>query len=170
MLLIFVTESKSQSVVELFKKGEYKYLCMNRWRYIKKYKLKREDLLSLVAYSCVKIHYLTPALDLAKALRVTKEGRINATYITTLYLIKLLTIQYLYNEKDLLKIKLPNIKNDLLGYIFSLIQEQKPKVINLSAEITDKNRRYIIEFRPKINNLIIKIYQGNSLIKKEIYW
>ena len=170
IIFIFSTSLFAQSVVELFKKEQYSYLCLHRWKYINKYQLKREDLLSLVAYACIKKHYLTPALDLAKTLRMTKEGRINATYITTLYLIKLLIIHYLNNEKEFLNVSIPNIENDLLGYIFTLIQKQKPPVVNLSTEVADKNKRYVIEFKPKINNLIINIYNGQSLIKKEIYW
>ena len=161
---------KNVSVVDLFKQKEYKYICDHRWHYINKYELKREDILSLVAYSCLKVHFLTPALDLAKVLRITKEGRINATYINTLYLMKLLLIQYLYNENALLDVKLPEISNDLLAHVFYLVQKQKPAVNKLKTSVTDGNKTYEIYFKPTINDIIIDIYQNGKKIKKEMYW
>ncbi len=161
---------KNVSVIELFKKQYYSYICMHRWIYINKYEKKREDILSLVAYSCLKKHFLTPALDLSKVLRMTKEGRINATYINTLFMMKLLLIQYLNNENDLLEVTLPKINNDLLAHVFYLIQKNKPKVKNYQTKVTDGEKNYIITYKPYINNIIIDIYQNGKLIKKEKYW
>ena len=161
---------KNVSVVDLFKLKEYKYICDHRWHYINRYELKREDILSLVAYSCLKVHYLTPALDLAKVLRVTKEGRINATYINTLYLMKLLLIQYLYNENALLDVKLPEISNDMLAHVFYLVQKQKPDVKDLKTEVSDEEKTYKIKYKPSINDIIIDIYKDGKKIKKEMYW
>jgi len=161
---------KNVSVIELFKKQYYSYICMHRWNYINKYEKKREDLLSLVAYSCLKKHFLTPALDLSKVLRMTKEGRINATYIDTLFMMKLLLIQYLNHENDLLEVTLPKINNDLLAHVFYLIQKQKPEVKNYQTEVSDDEKHYIITYKPNINNIIIDIYQNGKLIKKEKYW
>jgi len=161
---------KNVSVVDLFKQKEYKYICDHRWNYINRYERKREDILSLVAYSCLKVHYLTPALDLAKVLRVTKEGRINATYINTLFLMKLLIIQYLYNENELLDVKLPAISNYLLADVFYLLQKQKPSVDNLKTEVKDNNKTYVITYKPSINDIIIDIYKDGKKIKKEMFW
>ena len=80
---------ENKNLIELFKGKYYTYICMHRWIFINKYERKNEKLLSLVAYACLKKNFLTPALDLSKVLRVTKIGRTNATYINTLFLIKL---------------------------------------------------------------------------------
>jgi len=163
-------ELDNLSILELFKKRYYTYICMHRWKYIEKYNQKREDLLSLVAYSCLKKHFLTPALDLSKVLRITKEGRINAIYINTLYLMKLLLISYFNNEDELLKVKLPTITNDLLAKVFYLIKNQKPKVFENTIVVKDNEFTYKITYKANVNNILIDVYKNEVLIKKEKYW
>ncbi|WP_024792028.1 hypothetical protein [Lebetimonas sp. JS170] len=113
-----------------FKKGFYYKICDKRWDYINKYINKREDLLSLVAYACLKRRNLTPALDLAKVLKTTPLGRKNATYITTLFLMKKLILEYIFDDINLNNIKLPVINDNLLGIVFNYIQTKKVKKEN----------------------------------------
>jgi hypothetical protein len=144
---------------------------MHRWIYINKYEKKDEKLLSLVAYSCLKKHYLTPALDLAKVLRVTKIGRTNATYINTLFLIKLLTERYIKDDYPIQDINIPKIEDSLLAKVFYLAQKQKPKIINGSYfEVTDNGLKYRVIFSQDINNIIIKTFKNSQMIKKDKYW
>ncbi|WP_024791449.1 hypothetical protein [Lebetimonas sp. JS032] len=152
-----------------FKKGFYYKICDKRWDYINKYVNKREDLLSLVAYACLKKRYLTPALDLAKVLKKTPLGRKNATYITTLFLMKKLILEYIFNDINLNNIKLPVINDNLLGIVFNYIQIKKIKKEKNKIVIFDKNKKYIV-FPNKNYNIVIKEYLNNKLIKKEIFW
>jgi hypothetical protein len=156
------------SLIVQFKKGLYSKICMNRWSYINKYLNKREDLLSLVAFSCLKKKYLTPALDLAKVLKTTKIGRENATYITTLFLMKKLIIQFIMDKIDLKNIKLPQIKDDKLGIIFYKFQQNKFKQKN-NRFIIDNNATKWIIYLNKNYNIVIETHK-NDKVKKEIYW
>jgi len=111
---------ENKTLMELFNEHYYSYICSKRWNYINEYNNKREDLLSLVAYACLKKRFITPALDLAKVLKTTKEGRKNATYIVTLFLMKKLLIQLINDNIKIEYIKLPEIQDNSLGIVFGV--------------------------------------------------
>jgi len=161
--------AENLSLPILFKKGFYTQICNKRWTYIKKYVNKREDLLSIVAYSCLKKGYLVPALDLAKVLKRTPLGRKNATYITTLFLMKKLILEDLLDNFDINTIKLPVIKDNLLGIVFHYLTSKKYKKEKNNIIITDKNKKIIVSLT-KYYNLLIEVYIDNKLIKKAKYW
>jgi len=161
--------SKDLSLPVLFKKGFYSQICNKRWDYINKYVNKREDLLSVVAYSCLKKGYLIPALDLAKVLKKTRIGRKNATYITTLFLMKKLILDILLDDIKRNDIKLPEIKDNLLGIVFAYIINGKYKKEKNHIIIIDKNRKFIIS-KTKHYNIKIKMYVDNNLTKRKIFW
>ena len=171
IVVIFATFvfAENISLPILFKKGFYTQICTDRWKYINKYVNKREDLLSIVAYSCLKKGYLVPALDLAKVLKTTSMGRTNATYISTLFLMKKLILQYLFDDFDLKTIKIPQIKDNLLGVVFNYLSSKTYKKDKNSVTITDKNKKFIVS-TTKNYNLVIKMYINNKLIKKAKYW
>ena len=160
---------KNMTLLELFNHQYYTYICDRRWQYINKYNNKREDLLSLVAYACLKKRFLTPALDLAKVLKTTKEGRRNATYIVTLFLMKKLIIQYFNDGLSLKSIKLPKITDNTLGIVFDYIEKGDFKkdgeymIINASPFV------YKVTVS-KNNNVIIETYKDDKMIKREYFW
>jgi hypothetical protein len=156
-------------LISAFKKGHYSKICMNRWKYINKYLNKREDLLSLVAYSCLKKRYLTPGLDLAKVLKKTKLGRKNATYITTLFLMKKLLLEFIFDDLDIKNIKLPLIKDDILGIVFYNIQNNNFIKENKKIIIQNNEKKLVI-YPNKNYNLVIETFINNKFQKKEIYW
>jgi len=160
---------KKLSLEELFNKGYYTYICNRRWQYINKYNQKREDLLSIVAYSCLKKGYLIPALDLAKVLNETKESRKNATYIVTLFLMKKLIMQVIKDGLNLNMIKLPVIKDNLLGIVFENIKKGNYKKENNVLIIIIDEIKYKI-WISKDNNVYIGVFKNGKLIKREIYW
>jgi hypothetical protein len=161
--------SDENSLIVAFQKGYYSKICTDRWKYINKYINKREDLLSIAAYACLKKRYLTPALDLAKVLKKTKLGRSNATYITTLFLMKKLILELIFDDLDLKNIKLPVIKDNLLGKSFYNIEQNNFLKENKKIIINDHNKTIIL-YPNKNYNLIIEVKKDNKLIKKEIYW
>ena len=171
ILIIFSTFifAEEMSLPLLFKKGFYTQICTDRWKYINKYVNKREDLLSIVAYSCLKKGYLVPALDLAKVLKTTSMGRTNATYISTLFLMKKLILQYLFDDFDLKTIKIPKINDNLLGVVFNYLSSKTYKKDKNSVTIIDRNKKFIVS-TTKNYNLVIEIYENNKLIKKVKYW
>jgi len=161
---------QNKSIVFLFKHNYYSYLCTHRWLYINRYEGKREDLLSVVAYACLKKHYLTYALDLAKNLRYTKEGRINSTYIISLFTIKNFIMRYIEDGFDISNIQIPNIESDDLGKVFILTKIQKPKTENGSYRVNGGEYNISVSYKIKTNELILEFYKGSQLIKKEKYW
>ncbi len=169
-LLFSADKLENKNLLELFKGKYYSYICLHRWIYINKYERKNEKLLSLVAYACLKKNYLTPALDLSKILRLTKIGRTNATYINTLYLIKLLTIRYIKDNYNISEIKIPKIEDNMLAKAFYLAQQQKPEVKNNTFIVKDNDYSYHVLFKEEINNIIIDLYQNGKFIKKVKFW
>jgi hypothetical protein len=161
--------SDETALILAFQKGYYSKICMNRWKYINKYINKREDLLSIVAYACLKKRYLTPALDLAKVLKKTKLGRSNATYITTLFLMKKLILELIFDNFNLKNIKLPVIKDNLLGESFYNIEQNNFLKENKKIIINDHNKTIIL-YPNKNYNIVIEVKKGDKLINKEIYW
>jgi len=168
--IIFAENPNNMSLIELYKKNYYTYICMNRWKFIKMYLRKNEKILSLVAYACLKKNYITPALDLSKEMRFTKIGRNNGLYINELFMMKLLIIRYITDNYDLSTISLPEIKDNLLAKIFYLIKKQKPKVKNNILKLLENNNSYIVTYNKDTNEIIIKIFLNNNLVKKVRYW
>jgi hypothetical protein len=168
-LFLVVFSLFAEDLVLEFKKGYYSKICMNRWSYINKYVNKREDLLSLVAYSCLKKKYLTPALDLAKVLKVTKLGRKNATYITTLFLMKKLVLEFIFDDLNIKNIKLPIIKDDTLGIVFSEIQNGNYTKLDRKIVVNLKEKKFLI-YPNKNYNIVVETYVDDGLKRKEIYW
>ncbi|ACM93122.1 hypothetical protein NAMH_1149 [Nautilia profundicola AmH] len=160
---------KNKSLIELFNQKYYTYICDKRWKFINEYNNKREDLLSLVAYSCLKKRYITPALDLAKVLKVTKEGRKNATYIVTLFLMKKLIMQLLNDDLNMGDIKLPTINDNELGRLFKYIQDGDYEKEGNSIIINLHNKKYKI-WMTKRNNIVIDTLINGQLEKREYYW
>lgn len=160
---------KKLSLMELFAQKKFSYICDKRWDFINRYNNKNEDLLSLVAYSCLKKRYITPALDLAKVLKITKEGRKNATYIVTLFLMKKLIIQMLNDDMPVSNLNLPKITDNDLGMVFLYIQEGRFKKESRGIVINTDKSVYKVRLT-KRNNVLIEKYRGDKLIKREYYW
>ena len=166
---LFSKDVDNMSLIELYKNYYYSYICNKRWFYINKFINKREDLLSLVAHSCLKKGNLVPALDVAKALKSTREGRKNATYIATLFLMKKLIIEVINDKLDISSIKLPVIKDYTLGKIYNLLQQNNYQINNNKLILKDKDLLYEVLLTQK-GNLLIKTLKNNNLIKKELIW
>jgi hypothetical protein len=169
LLFSFDNNLENKSLLELFNGHYYSYICSKRWNYINMYNNKREDMLSLVAYACLKKRFLTPALDLAKVLKVTKEGRKNATYIVTLFLMKKLLIQLINDNIKIDYIKLPQIQDNTLGIVFGLIE--KGVYEKHDSEIIIKNNDTVYKLKvSKNNNVVIDTLKKSQLLKREYYW
>ncbi|WP_456480409.1 hypothetical protein [Nautilia sp.] len=160
---------KNMTLIELFNNKYYSYICNQRWKFINKYNNKREDLLSLVAYACLKKRFLTPALDLAKVLKVTKEGRKNATYIVTLFLMKKLIMQMIDDNLQIGDITLPQISDNTLGKVFGLIQKGDYEKKDGALVVKNGNTTYKVWISDNYNVVIDTVVNG-ELTKREYYW
>ncbi|MEO1941582.1 MAG: hypothetical protein ABGW77_01665 [Campylobacterales bacterium] len=153
----------------LFKQGKYRQICQQRWGYIKKFKRRDERVLSVVAYSCLKIGGITPALDLAKNLYKTPTGRVNGSYISALFLIKKLLIQVIRDNLNLTNLKLPTVEGEgLLLQFFNRV-----KGLNFSREgewIVTKDRKFRGKVTKGGNIVVEELDQSGNPIKKELYW
>jgi len=162
-------ELERMSVSKLVKNSYYTYVCENRWKYINKYR-GNDDILSLVAYACLKKRFLIPALDVAKVLTHTKEGRKNATYISTLFLIKKLMIQILNNDDiDVRALKLPKILDNSLGMVFGMVQEGRFTRNGKNITVILNGKKYVVSLNKEFN-VVIETFVDESLIKRETYW
>ncbi len=171
ILFLFVINLFGQDIVTLFKNGQYLQICNKRWDYIEKYRYKDEKKLSLVAYSCLKNYKLIFALDLAKNMTVTKMGRNNALYITSLFLTKKLIISYLRGDNiNLSAVNIPYLKDSLIGKIFRYIKLHKPAVKDYSVTFTMDGLKYKVYPFDHSTNLIIEIYKNGKLTKKVTVW
>ena len=166
----FSLDLSNKPLAYLFKNNYYSYICQNRWRYINKYFKKREDLLSIVAYSCIKKRYITYALDLAKAMRFTKLGRNNSNYIATLFNIKTLLRRYLIDKISLDGIELPYVADNNLGKVFFLIKKQNPKIEDNSVILKDGKNNIKVSIDLDKDLIILEFFNKDKLIKKEKYW
>lgn len=170
-IFVFANELVNMPLYTLFKKNYYSYICKNRWSYINKYIGKREDLLSLVAYSCLKKHKLTFALDIAKSLRFTKIGRINSSYIISLFAIKTYLVRYIVDNFNIQEIKMPFLKDDDLAEVFFLTQKKLPKVIHNGFILKNNNSFIEVNYSIKTNEILLKFYNKDKILqRKEIYW
>jgi len=167
-LLLVATIGWGGELAHLYKTKQYREICKNRWKYINLYRGKNEPLLSWVAYSCLKIGNIVPALDVAKNLYATPEGRSNATYIATLFLIKKLVYQLIKDNLTFTNIKLPIIKGDPLGEAFKEIVKGNFKRVDNST-ILVADGRYKITALPN-GNLKVEIFKNGNFIRKELYW
>jgi hypothetical protein len=155
-------------LVTLFKKGAYNQICKYRWTYINRFRGSDERLLSLVAYSCLKLGQITPALDVAKNLYRTPGGRQNGVYITTLFLMKQLLLQVINDNLTLENVKLPIIKGELLGEVFQRVQ--KGLYQKEGNMLVIDNGIYQVEATFDGNILIRKYDDDGNLLEKELYW
>jgi len=160
-----------KDLIYLFKHKYYNYICQKRWRYINMYTKKREDLLSVVAYACLKKRYITFALDLAKSMRFTKVGRNNANYIATLFNIKTILRRYLVDKIPLNGVEFPYVIDNNLGKVFNLIKKQNPQVKNNAVLLNDGNQKILVTYKIETDEIILDFLDNQRhFLRKERYW
>ncbi len=154
-------------IYNFYKNRDYKNTCLkgiwilNQFKHDDKYQ-------SIVALSCVKVDMLNTAIRITKTMIHTPIGRHNASYISSLFLIKKLLLQLVYDNIDISNLSLPKSEHPL-SVIFENISHHNFSKVNNTFIIEAKNKKYILE-PTKQNKFIIKIYQNNKLISKHIYW
>jgi len=163
----FVFAITKEEVYHLYQNHDYKHTCQRGVWILNEYK-NDDAYQSIVAISCVKADMLNTAIRISKTMNHTKLGRNNASYIATLYLIKRLLLQVVWDNIDISHLSLPK-SNHHLSIVFENISHNNFSKTNNVYTITADGNKYILS--PEENNKIaIKIYKNNVLVSKHVYW
>jgi len=156
-----------EDVYNLYKSGDYKHTCTRGVWILNQFK-HDDNYQSIVALSCVKADMLNTAIRITKTMNHTPIGRHNASYISSLFLIKKLLLQLVYDNIDISNLSLPKSEHPL-SVVFENISHHNFSKVNNTFIVEAKDKKYILE-PTKQNKFIIKIYKNNKLISKHIYW
>jgi hypothetical protein len=130
-----------------------------------------ENYLSIVALSCVNADYLNTSITIARDMKNTKIGRNNASYISSLFLIKKLLMQFVYDDTDLTNLTLPKSPH-ILSLIFEAISHNKYQKIDDEFIMMDGQYKYTLEkfIDGKVNKILLKKHLGPKILEQHIYW
>jgi len=167
---IFITNLfgiTQNDIYNLYQKRDYKNTCirgvwiLNQFKHDDKYQ-------SIVALSCVKADMLNTAIRITKTMNHTPLGRHNASYISSLFLIKKLLLQLVYDDIDISNLSLPKSEHPL-SILFENISHHNFSKVNNTFIVETKNKKYILSPH-QTNKFIIKIYENDKIVSKHIYW
>jgi len=162
--LLAITKSE---VYKSYKQQRYTKTCEEgTWIFNKN---KNDDLFnSILSISCVNADMINNAIRISKFMNKSKLSRHNASYIATLYLIKKLLLQLVYDKIDISNLSLPKSSHPL-SIVFENIAQHNYKIQNEKYIVYDNGNKYILS-KTKNHKFSIEIYQNKNLISKRIYW
>jgi len=165
-LLFGITKNE---IYKLYNKKHFKATC-EKGTWILRQNSKDDTYLSVVGLSCVNADMINTAIRISKYMGRTKIGRNNASFISSIFLIKKLLIQFIYDEIDLSNLSLPKAEY-YLSDIFEKISQNNYKKKGGVYIVKIGKFTYSLEpFETSTNKILIKIYQNNKLLSKHIYW
>jgi len=172
ILLFFIAISyifgiTKSDIYNFYKQKDYKNSC-NKGVWILSKNKHDDTYQSIVALSCVKTDMINTAIRISKTMNHTPMGRQNASYISSLFLIKKLLLQLLYDNIDITNLSLPQ-SNHPLSIIFENISHKNFSKVDKTYIIKFQHKKYILS-PEKNNKFMIKIYKDNNLISTHIYW
>jgi hypothetical protein len=166
----FVFAGKYDFIIKEYDVGEFKKACLDGSKKI--YSIKDEELLSLIGDACIRVDYINPLGDVIKGLISTKDFRENASYFATILLQKKLLYQFMNDDIDISKLRLPRTSY-ILSVVFENITKGNYKLLNKSPkkiEISLPNKRYIVWLKPaKLTKVYIGEYEDDKLTKEHWY-
>jgi len=154
-------------IYKLYNQKNYKLTCIKGTWLVKNYKTD-DEYLSVVALSCLKIDMLNTAMRISKVMNNSAMGRENASYIASLYLIKKLLLQLIWDKIDISNLSLPKADH-FLSVIFENIAHNNFSKVDNSYVVKHDNKRYVLS-PLKPNKIKISIYKNNKLLSTHIYW
>jgi len=163
-LLFGVTK---EEIYQFYKDKDYKTTCTRGLWALSKYK-DDDNYQSIVALSCVEVDMINTALRITKTMYHTPLGRHNASYIASLYLIKKLLLQLIYDKIDISNLSLPKSEHPL-SIMFENISHNNFSKVDNTYVVDYNGYKYIMSAYDK-NKFILKVYKNNTLISKHIYW
>jgi len=170
ILLLFIVNlfgATKSEVYSFYNDHDYKKTCLKGIWSLRNYKTD-DDYQSIVALSCVKVDMLNTALRITKTMNNTALGRHNASYIASLYLIKKLLLQLVYDKIDISNLSLPKSEHPL-SIVFENISHNNYTKADEAYIVEQDGKKYIL--KPKGNNkFIIKIFKNDNLLSTHTYW
>ena len=163
--LFGVTKSE---IYNFYKNQNYKDTC-SKGMWILNKNRNDDDYMSIVSLSCVKSDMINSAIRIAKSMTHSAIGRQNASYISSLFLIKKLLLQMLFDNIDISNLSLPK-SDHILSIVFENISHHNFSKVDNIYIVKSNGKRYTLSILNKEKKFIIKIYENNSLISKHIYW
>lgn len=155
-------------IVSDYENQNYKKVCI----YGTVANSKDESILSLIANACLKIDSINPLGTIIKKLVSTAKYRENASYFATILLQKKLIYQFMNDDIDLSKIRLPRTSY-ILSVVFENLVKKNYKIIDKKSKkikIVLKNETYILwRSNQKPIKVYINEYRGGVLIKSHWY-
>ncbi len=160
----------TQDIIKNYKKGNYKSVCTQSSNHI--YKIKDEEILSLIADACLRVDSINPLGDVVKKLLSTSKYRENASYFATILLQKKLIYQFMNDGIDLSDLRLPRTSY-VLSIVFENIAKKNYKIIDKTSkkiEIDLGVKKYIIWLsKNKPPKVFIDEYKNDKLFKRHWY-
>lgn len=170
LLFTSVFAMTKNQVYSYYKAGAYEKACKYGATLVRQDK-KDENYLSVVALSCVDADYLNTAITIVRNMKNTPIGRNNASYVSSLFLIKKLLMQFMYDNVDLTNLTLPKSPH-ILSIVFEAISHNKYKKSGNKYII--KSGKYIYSIEKFTDNgvdkILLKKQLGPKIIEQHIYW
>ena len=161
-----------QTLIQKYKQGDYKYVCLNGYKLFSKLK-KDEDLLSMYAFSCLKADYINrlavPILILGK----TPASRKNRAYFSLILAQKNLLISALSDHEEFSGLNVPNTDH-IISKVFNLYFQKKYKksdnvYIMRDPKIAGVEYKVFIVKKSLIPYLRIDVYKNGKKTDTHLY-
>jgi len=173
LVALFVCEALAITkfdVYQYYKHKDYHNTCeYGLWLLHKN--LNNSIYLNVVSISCVNSDMINTALRISKYMTKTKNERHNASYIASLYLIKKLLLQVVYDNIDISNLSLPK-SDDILSVVFENISKGNFKKDKNKYIIKQKNTTYTLSPLKEGDKfkIVIKKIQNKKVLSTNIYW
>ena len=165
-----VLAGEFDAIIKNYDSGLYKKVCLDGSKKI--YTIKNEQILSLIGDACIRVDYINPLGDVVKGLVSTKNFRENGSYFATILLQKKLLYQFMNDNIDITKLRLPRTAY-VLSVVFENIAKKNYKVLKKSPkqiEIDLGSKKYIVWLKTgKLSKVYIGEYKNGELIKEHWY-
>jgi uncharacterized protein YehS (DUF1456 family) len=157
-------------VYSYYKAGAYEKACKYGAGLVRKER-KDENYLSIVTLSCVNADYLNTSITIVRNMKNTPIGRNNASYVSSLFLIKKLLMQFVYDDTDLTNLTLPKSPH-ILSTIFEAISHNKYRKDGDKYIIDIGKHQYTMEkfIDNKTDKILLKKQLGPKIVEQHIYW
>ena len=129
-----------------------------------------ENFVSVVGLSCINADMIDTAVNSAKYLKATAIGRNNASYIASIFLIKKLLLQFMFNDTDISTLSLPK-SDHVLSIVFENVSQKKYKIVEGVYFVTQGEYTYSLSKTiDTYNKIVIRKFKGLHPLEQHIYW
>ncbi len=154
-------------IYNFYKNKNYSDTCKKGMWILNKYR-NDDEYMSIVSLSCVKEDMINTAIRVSKYMIHSPVGRQNASYISSLFLIKKLLLQMVFDKIDISNLSLPKSDHPLSVLFENISHHNFSKVSDLYI-VKQNGYRYTLSPKDK-NKISIKIYKNDNLLSEHIYW